>query len=523
MPDPEGELTAVVDGFLGHASVERGLARNTIEAYARDLAAFTGFLADLGVTHVVDLEREHVSAFVRELERRGLGARSRTRALVAVRRMLLHATTEKLLDRDPLQGIESPGVRPPLPRIVRPDETDALLAAADETTPLGVRDRAMLEVLYGAGLRVSELVGLPLSALDARGGVLRVVGKGGKERLVPLGEAALAAVDRYLAEARDRLLGSRPDDTHAVFLTRRGRPMTRQNFFARLRKLARRAGIPQERVSPHVLRHAFATDLLEGGADLRAIQSMLGHADLSTTQIYTHVSRARLRETVEARHPARRRTTALNRRRASSCWERCRRRPSGWCEALVARATRHRVGIHLVGGPVRDLLLDRPIRDVDLVVEPRGDFGAEKLARAAAPPGRARRGPRSLRHRPALDPRSRHRSGHRAPRELRPARGAAPGGARQPGGRPAPARLLGQRPRAHADRRRRVVRAGRSGGRPGRPGEAHAADPARRVRSTTTPRERCGRRGWRRGWASSSRADRARRCARACGTAPSAG
>ena len=176
-------------------------------------------------------------------------------------------------------------------------------AAVDTGTPLGLRDRAMLEVLYGAGLRVSELVGLPLSGLDLRGGLLRVTGKGDKERVVPLGESALAAVDGYLAEGRDALLGDRRDETHALFLTRRGGPMTRQNFFTLLRKHARKAGVPAERVSPHVLRHAFATDLLDGGADLRSIQAMLGHADLSTTQVYTHVSRARLRDTVEERHP----------------------------------------------------------------------------------------------------------------------------------------------------------------------------------------------------------------------------
>ena len=300
---PDADASAVVDAFLGHASVERGLARNTIEAYARDLAAFTGFLADQGVTRVADLQREHVSGFVRELEAKGQGARSRARALVAVRRLLLYATTEKLLHHDPMEGVAGPRVTPPLPRILRPDETEALLDATDSGTPLGLRDRAMLEVLYGAGLRVTELVGLPLSALDARGGLLRVTGKGGKERVVPLGEEALEAIERYLAEARDDLLGARRDDTHALFLTRRGGPMTRQNFFVLIRKLAVKAGIPAERVSPHVLRHAFATDLLDGGADLRSIQAMLGHADLATTQIYTHVSRAKLRDTVETRHP----------------------------------------------------------------------------------------------------------------------------------------------------------------------------------------------------------------------------
>jgi integrase/recombinase XerD len=150
---------------------------------------------------------------------------------------------------------------------------------------------------------VSELVELPLSAVDRRSGLLRVVGKGGHERIVPLGQAALDALAVYLAQARSELLGRQPDRSHAVFLSRRGRPMTRQNFFALVRRLARKADIPAERVSPHVFRHAFATDLLEGGADLRSIQAMLGHADLSTTQIYTHVSRRTLRETVEHRHP----------------------------------------------------------------------------------------------------------------------------------------------------------------------------------------------------------------------------
>jgi integrase/recombinase XerD len=164
----------------------------------------------------------------------------------------------------------------------------------------------MLEVLYGAGLRVSELVGLPLAGFDRRAGMLRVMGKGRKERIVPLGEPALAALEQWLAEGRPALVRRRAATrapSEAVFLSRRGEAMSRQNFFARLRALARRAGLPGERVSPHVLRHSFATDLLAGGADLRALQAMLGHADLATTQIYTHVSRERLRDTVERRHP----------------------------------------------------------------------------------------------------------------------------------------------------------------------------------------------------------------------------
>jgi integrase/recombinase XerD len=290
----------VVDAFLDHARLEQGLARNTIAAYARDLARFT---APLDALDARDLERQHIIAFIEELERAGLSPASRARGLVAVRRLLKFMCAEKILERDPSLGILAPKVGRSLPKVLASGETQALISACGDTGAFALRDRAMLEVLYGAGLRVSELVGLPLSGLDRRGGLLRVVGKGGHERVVPLGELALAAIEEYLEAGRPSLLGNSDDRSHALFLTRRGTAMTRQNFFALLRKLALRAGIPRERVSPHVLRHAFATDLLEGGADLRSIQMMLGHADLSTTEIYTHVSRGKLRETVEHNHP----------------------------------------------------------------------------------------------------------------------------------------------------------------------------------------------------------------------------
>ncbi len=316
MGDREGDVSVVIDAYLTFASVEQGLAANTIDAYARDLAAFAGSLAVAGLTHIDALQREHISRFLTTLAEQGQSARSRTRALVAVRRLVRYATAERLLHRDPLDGIDSPTMSAPLPKTLRPEETDALLRAIPIDSPLGLRDRAMLEVLYGAGLRVSELVGLPLSAIDMRGGLLRVTGKGGKERVVPLGGAAIDAVNEYLERGREVLLGGRADAAHALFPTRTGRPMTRQNFFALLRKVAGKAGIPRDRVSPHVLRHAFATDLLNGGADLRSIQAMLGHSDLSTTQIYTHVSKARLRETVEEHHPrGRGRRSSAGRRR----------------------------------------------------------------------------------------------------------------------------------------------------------------------------------------------------------------
>jgi integrase/recombinase XerD len=297
------QVDALRDAFLQYARLERGLAPNTVEAYAGDLALFVEHVSELGVSGPADLRRVHVTSFIHALESRGLGARSRARVLSALRRMLAFASSHDLLHHDPLEGVSGPRLPRLLPRVLRTDETMALLDAIDLDSTLGLRDHAMVELLYGAGLRVSELVTLPLSAVDLRGGLLRVMGKGQRERVVPMGDAACQSLEIYLEQARALLLGEKPDRSRAVFLTRRGGPMTRQNFFILLKNLARRAGVPQDRVSPHVLRHAFATDLLEGGADLRSIQAMLGHADLSTTQIYTHVSRSRLRETVERHHP----------------------------------------------------------------------------------------------------------------------------------------------------------------------------------------------------------------------------
>jgi integrase/recombinase XerD len=282
------------------ASVERGLSRHTLDAYGRDLARFVEYLDGQRVREPAALTRTHLTGYAEYLASRGLSARSRARMLVSVRRFL---RSQGVLSASELrESLAAPRQPMRLPRVLRNEQSAALIEAADPATPLGLRDRAMLEVLYGAGLRVSELVGLPASGVDRRAGWLRVRGKRSTERIVPLGEAALDALDAYLAEARPALQG-RARDSGALFLTRRGAAMTRQNFFTRLRQLARAAGIPADRVSPHVLRHAFATDLLEGGADLRAVQLLLGHADLATTQIYTHVSRSRLRETVESRHP----------------------------------------------------------------------------------------------------------------------------------------------------------------------------------------------------------------------------
>jgi len=297
------EIAGSIDTFLAHLSLERGLSPRTIEAYGRDLARFADFMDAARVRTVVAVRRKHLVAFTRFLEREGLAPRSRARALVASRSLLRYHGALGSAGEDPLEGVSSPDFDTPLPRILRSDETAALIEAADSSTVLGLRDRSMLEVLYGCGLRVSELVSLRLGAVDRRAGLVRVIGKGRKERIIPLGTPALECLELYLETARPSLAKRSTPDCDAVYLTRRGRAMTRQNFFVRIRVIARGAGIPSDRVSPHVLRHAFATDLLEGGADLRAVQSMLGHADLATTEVYTHVSRTRLRETVDRLHP----------------------------------------------------------------------------------------------------------------------------------------------------------------------------------------------------------------------------
>ena len=278
-------LEGLCDAFLTRLAVEEGLSPRTVEAYAGDLRHLRAHLLDRGIKSVERVTRHDLSALASYLDDRSMAPSSRARVLVSVRRVMRYAEELGLVGADPLEALHAPKQTRKLPRILKPEETAALIEAAATDDALGLRDVAMLEVLYGAGLRVTELVELPLSAIDRRGQLLRVIGKGRKERIVPMGQVAAEAIDDYLAESRPILLGEREDREHATFLTRRGKMMTRQNFFARLRRHARTAGIASDRVSPHVLRHGFATDLLEGGADLRAIQSMLGHAALSTTEI----------------------------------------------------------------------------------------------------------------------------------------------------------------------------------------------------------------------------------------------
>jgi integrase/recombinase XerD len=293
-------LEPALDVFLSHARIEKGLAANSVDAYGRDLRRYAAHLETLGVAGWESVSRAEVQAHLAELVRLGLSARSQARALSAIRSLHALLVAEKLASLDPTDEIDAPRPGRRLPGLLSRDEIEALLAAPDPRKAAGRRDRAMLELLYATGLRVSELVTLELNDVDLESRMLVARGKGSKERVVPVGAPAAEALKAYLSGARDVLLrGRRSKD---LFVTPRGRRMTRQGFAKLLARHARTAGI-RRRVSPHKLRHSFATHLLEGGADLRAVQAMLGHADVSTTQIYTHVDGTHVRRLYERFHP----------------------------------------------------------------------------------------------------------------------------------------------------------------------------------------------------------------------------
>ena len=289
----------LIDRFLDSLWLEKGLADNTRASYRSDLALFNGWLEGRGI-ELRNAGREAILDHLAWRLENGYQARSTARLLSGLRGFYRYLLREGDIAVDPTLRVELPRVGRPLPKAISETDVEALLAAPDIDDPLGLRDRAMLEVLYACGVRVSELVGLTLEQVSLRQGVLRAVGKGRKERLVPLGEEALAWLERYLREARGTLLAGRPCD--ALFPSQRGEQMTRQTFWHRIKLHARTAGISTS-ISPHTLRHAFATHLLNHGADLRTVQMLLGHSDLSTTQIYTHIARSRLQALHAMHHP----------------------------------------------------------------------------------------------------------------------------------------------------------------------------------------------------------------------------
>jgi integrase/recombinase XerD len=296
------ELAAVTSSYLTHVKVEKGLSANTILAYQRDLVKFSEF-AKKRKLPLESVKQDDIVDFLAGLYRQKLESRTVARELVTLRSFFRFAHAQGLISTDPAVNLESPKIRRNLPGYLRLEEVDKLLQQPDAKTALGLRDRAMLEVLYSTGLRVSELIGLNVADVDSKVGCVRCIGKGDKERIVPVGKKALGMVDKYLREGRSALLQrAKAPANGALFINRQGRPLSRVGVWKILSAYGRRAGL-RVALTPHMLRHSFATHLLERGADLRSVQLMLGHADISTTQIYTHVVEERLKQIYKAHHP----------------------------------------------------------------------------------------------------------------------------------------------------------------------------------------------------------------------------
>ncbi len=289
----------VFEGYLSYLSVERGLSRNTIEAYRRDIRDFFEFVKS-AEQKVEEVQRDLLLRYIQQLYTR-LSSRSVVRKIVSLRSFYRFLLLDGYVDHDPTETLESPKTWLTLPKYLTQNEVEGLLQGPDLKDPRGLRDRAMLEILYATGLRVTELVKIKVDEINFEGGFVQVLGKGGKERIVPFGETAMHYLRQYLKEAYPYFLRKKPGTVY-LFLTQKGGPMSRQNFWLLVRKYGTIIGV-SSRLTPHVLRHSFATHLLENGADLRAVQMMLGHADISTTQIYTHVTRERLKKIYRQHHP----------------------------------------------------------------------------------------------------------------------------------------------------------------------------------------------------------------------------
>ena len=293
-------MNELIQEFLNYITVERGLSRNTIEAYARDLRQFAAFLALTGYDSLAEIHSHTLVDYLRKLQQENLQPSSVTRKLAAIRSFFQYMLRERHLKVDPSVTIDSLKTPQRLPKVLSETEIGRLLEQPGATTPAKLRDKAMLELLYATGVRVSELVSLKLGDINMDMGYIRCFGKGSKERIVPMGGSAQKALLDYLDRARPKIVRRAAEDT--LFLNHHGRKMTRQGFWQIIQAAARRVGI-KTLVTPHMLRHSFATHLLDHGADLRSVQEMLGHADISTTQIYTHVTRTRLKEVYDKTHP----------------------------------------------------------------------------------------------------------------------------------------------------------------------------------------------------------------------------
>ena len=293
-------LDQMADQFINYLVVEKGLSSNTVAAYSKDIILYLESLTANGISDIADADMALVIKHLIDLRDAGLGPRSRARHLVTIRGFYKFLVREKILETNPAQMVDLPKMGRKLPNVLEVDEVVRLLEAPDASKPLGVRDTAMLELLYAAGLRVSELIKVGIANINLEACFVRVLGKGSKERVVPIGQVAMKKIDAYLASGRPVLLKGRPSPY--LFVTRSATPMTRQGFWKLLKQYAQKAGL-SHKITPHALRHSFATHLLKRGADLRSVQVMLGHVDISTTQIYTHVAQERLKAVHTQYHP----------------------------------------------------------------------------------------------------------------------------------------------------------------------------------------------------------------------------
>lgn len=293
-------LDQMADQFINYLVVEKGLSSNTVAAYSKDIILYLESLTANGISDIADADMALVIKHLIDLRDAGLGPRSRARHLVTIRGFYRFLVREKILETNPAQMVDLPKMGRKLPNVLEVDEVVRLLEAPDASKPLGVRDTAMLELLYAAGLRVSELIKVGIANINLEACFVRVLGKGSKERVVPIGQVAMKKIDAYLASGRPVLLKGRPSPY--LFVTRSATPMTRQGFWKLLKQYAQKAGL-SHKITPHALRHSFATHLLKRGADLRSVQVMLGHVDISTTQIYTHVAQERLKAVHTQYHP----------------------------------------------------------------------------------------------------------------------------------------------------------------------------------------------------------------------------
>lgn len=294
------ELEEIYERYIQYLLVEKGLSKNTVIAYSSDILQYIKFLKDRSISSPDEIDHFMIRAYLMELSRIGNKQRSIARKLAVIRNFHRYMLKEEFSRRDPSVMVDSPKIRKTIPDVLNYDEISSIITAPDMSTPLGARDAAMIELMYASGLRVTELVTLTMNQIDLELGYIRIVGKGSKERIVPIGDEAREKVKYYIKYFREKILKGRKSPY--LFISWRGRRITRQSFWIRLKMYARSVGITK-RITPHMIRHSFATHLLQGGADLRSVQMMLGHSDISTTQIYTHITSERLREIHKKYHP----------------------------------------------------------------------------------------------------------------------------------------------------------------------------------------------------------------------------